>query len=271
MSAAGDADLGLAERMARIAAEIHVDGRGRGLDITTKSSATDLVTDVDRRAEAAIREMLACERPADMILGEEGGGRAIGGGRTWVVDPLDGTVNYTHGFPWYAVSVALVVDGVPQVGVVHDSARGDVFTATRGRGAFRNGQRLRVSAEGNTSSAMLATGFSYNRDRLEENLGLFGYVLPRVRAVRRPGAASLDLAWLAAGALDGFWELSLAPWDVAAGILILEEAGGRTSDEFGAPWSWTSPMLVATNGALHRPLVDLLAEARATGRRGSGG
>lgn len=256
-------DLQLAIALAERAAEVHRRGREGRLQVTSKSHARDLVTDVDHRAEQVIRELIGESRPGDRVLGEEGGGSWATEGRLWVIDPLDGTLNYAHGFPWYAVSVALVIDGRPEVGVVLDSAHGDLFTANRGGGASRNGHPLAVSPCRDPEKAMLATGFAYDPERLSENLGLFSFIAPRVRGVRRPGAASLDLSWVAAGALDGFWEIGLSPWDVAAGLLIVQEAGGRVTDEFGAPWCFDAAMVVASNGALHEPLLTLLREARA--------
>ncbi len=250
-------DLDLAITAARAAAALHRSGLGSDLAVRTKSTDIDLVTRIDTAAEQAIRDLLAEHRPGDAVLGEEEGqtGQA---GRRWIVDPLDGTLNYAHGFPYYCVSVALEVDGVVEVGVVLDSAHGELFAATRGGGATVDGVPMAVSGEDRIRRAMLATGFAYSGDGMAENLEYFARVLPQAGALRRPGAAALDLANLAAGRLDGFWELHLNPWDVAAGLLLVREAGGRTSDERGEPYRLGQRFVVASNGRLHQPLLEAL-------------
>jgi myo-inositol-1(or 4)-monophosphatase len=247
------ADLELALAAARAAADVHRAGRGGALDISTKSSRADLVTRVDVEAERAIRRTIAEVAPTDAVLGEEGG-ESGAGRRRWIVDPLDGTLNYACGFPWYAVSIALEVDGVLQVGVVQDTAEGHIYCAERGGGALRDGEPLAVSRTRAIPDAMLATGFAYLPERMAENLAIFNAILPTVRGIRRPGAASLDLAQLAAGRLDGFWELYLAPWDVAAAIVLVEEAGGRVSGADGR-YRLGERRIVASNGVLHDALV----------------
>ncbi len=254
-------ELEVAVAAATEAARIHRAIPRDALEIGTKSTRTDLVTRADKDSEAAILRILSAAFPHDGFLGEEGASRH--GERTWVVDPLDGTLNFAHGFPYYAVSIALVEGGRPKVAVVLDSARGELFSAVQGQGAFADGRPLRVTDRAVLGEAMLGTGFSYDEARQRENVALFGYVLPRVRAVRRPGAASLDLCAVAAGRFDGFWELALAPWDVAAGWLIVEEAGGRISTEDGGPYELGAPCVVGSNGVLHDGLVALLAAARA--------
>jgi myo-inositol-1(or 4)-monophosphatase len=253
-----DDALAVAHAAADAAARIHRGHAGASLDITTKSTATDLVTEVDRLSEIAIREVIAHHFPTHVVLGEEGG-EASGDARyRWIVDPLDGTVNYAHGFPYYAVSIALEVAGVVEVGVVLDSAHGERFAAVRGRGATANGAPIRVSQTRSLGEAMLATGFAYGGETVAQNLALFAKVVPRARAVRRPGSAALDLCMVASGRFDGFWELNLNPWDVAAGTLILREAGGTTTGPQGAPYRLSDPALIATNGHLHHALAALL-------------
>jgi myo-inositol-1(or 4)-monophosphatase len=266
------ADLDLARRAARAAGEVHRSLRGGDLRLASKSTAIDLVTRADTESERVVREVVGAERPGDLLLGEEGGEQALGtsqasrggspglpGRRRWIVDPLDGTLNYAHGFPYWAVSVALEVDAQVEVGVVLDSAREEEFFASRGGGAFGAGERLRVSSPRSLQQSLLATGFAYKSEWMAENFPIFERVLPRVRGVRRPGAAALDLAYVAAGRLDGFWELHLAPWDVAAAALIVEEAGGRLSDERGAPYSLGGPFVVASGGVDHAELLAVLA------------
>jgi len=197
--------------------------------------------------------------PDDAVLGEEGG--EVGASdRLWVVDPLDGTVNYAHGFPVYCVSIALTVRGERVVGVVLDTARGELFTATKGGGTRLDGQLVTASSRERLDEAMLATGFAYESRWMPESVQLFGKMLHACRAIRRPGAAALDLAYLAAGRIDGFWERCLKPWDTAAGSLLVEEAGGRVSGESEAEWVMGDPLIVASSPGFHRELVDALTE-----------
>lgn len=228
--------------------------------ISSKSTDIDLVTRADVAAEDAIRSVLLAAFPDDAILGEEGG-EAGDGARRWVVDPLDGTLNYAHDFPYWAVSIALEADGELVVAVVLDVCRDELFTAIRGQGARRNGDPIAVSTEPELRRSMLATGFAYQPAQMAENLVLFSRLLPLARAIRRPGAAALDLAAVACGRYDGFWELYLQPWDVAAGTLLIREAGGRVTDGSGADGRITDRMIVASNGALHPALLGALGES----------
>jgi myo-inositol-1(or 4)-monophosphatase len=233
-----------------------------GRDVTfERKGAVDLVTATDRAAEERIREVLARHTPDVPVLGEEGGG-ADGATTRWIVDPIDGTTNFIHGFPWFAVSVGLEVDGIPEIGVVLDPIRDRAFTASRGRGAHVDGQRMRVSATSALDDALVATGFPYDRRERPD------FYLARVRAalmacagVRRAGAASLDLALVAAGQLDGYWEYNLKPWDIAAGRLLVAEAGGAVTAVDGAPLDMLNPCPLATNGVLHAALLEMLAAA----------
>jgi myo-inositol-1(or 4)-monophosphatase len=248
---------------AREAARIHQFHAGGELDVTTKSDVTDLVTKVDKMCEQRIREMVAERHPGHEVLGEEMGGPGSDASVStaeyrWIVDPLDGTVNYAHGFPFYCVSIALEVRGRVEVGVVLDSSRGEMFTAVRGGGAYLDGAPIAVSSERDTGRAMLATGFSYDPVRRIDNARVFMRLLPEVRAIRRPGAAALDLCYVACGRMDGFWEMTLNPWDVAAGVLIIEEAGGRVTSGTGGAYRMGDPVLVASNGVMHDRLVELL-------------
>jgi len=251
-------ELEVAIQAARAAAAIQVAARGSDLQVRAKSTAIDLVTRVDTASEEAIVEILLGAFPKDHILGEEAGQREGSSSRRWIVDPLDGTLNYAHGFPWYCVSIALEVEGEIELGVVLDSVHGELFTAQRGRGAKLDGEPISVSSCDRLPQAMLATGFPYKREWMAENVATFAWMMPKVRAIRRPGAAALDLASLAAGRLDGFWEIHLQPWDVAAGMLLVTEAGGRVSDLSGATYPLGEKTIVASNGSLHQPLLDAL-------------
>ena len=255
-----ESDVELAVRAAEAAAAIHRAYADQELQIETKSAAIDLVTQADTEAEDVIRAILLADRPDDAILGEERGGPKGHSSRRWLVDPLDGTLNYAHRFPWYCVSIALEIEGRLELGVVLDPCRDALYTAQRGQGAYRNGQALRVTDRTELGESMLATGFAYRAGKMAENVAIFAAMMPKVRAIRRPGAAALDLAHLAAGSLDGFWELYLNPWDTAAGIVLIEEAGGRVSGPEGEPYRLEGDFIVASNGRIHEALLTALSE-----------
>ena len=222
----------------------------------------DWVTDVDTSSEEAVRESLERDWPSLPVFGEEGGGER--GDVGWFVDPLDGTANFLHGFPAVGVSVALVQLGVPVVGVVHAPLLGITYSASRGSGAFADGERMTVS-ERDAERAICATGFPFRAkaDRLDEYLPVFEAALRRFEDLRRAGSASLDLAWTAAGVFDGYFEQALGPWDVAAGALLLREAGGVVTDWSGDETEWlTSGDIVAGPPAVHAVLLDLASRAR---------
>jgi myo-inositol-1(or 4)-monophosphatase len=237
-------DLELAVRAARAAGEVLLSYFGRDpIGLASKSSATDPVSDADREAERTIRDLLAAERPDDGLVGEEGSHADAANGRRWIVDPLDGTVNFLYGFPAWAVSIALDDGRGSAVGVVHDPSRGETFTAIRGEGARlpREGSleaaeiAMAVRPPTPLAQALVATGFSYEPARRERQAAIAHDLLPRVRDIRRAGAASLDLAWLAAGRVDAYFERGLHLWDWAAGRLLVEEAGGVVRDLDGEP------------------------------------
>lgn len=196
--------------------------------IDTKSTKTDLVTQVDRASEALIVGALRAARPDDGILAEEGSADVGTSGVRWIIDPLDGTINFVYGFPAYAVAIAAEVNGEVVVGVVHDVVHGETFSARRGGGAFCNGVRLQVAGAESLAMALIGTGFSYDASRREVQGARAARLLPIVRDIRRSGSAALDQCWVAAGRLDGFYEGPLAPWDVAAARLIAAEAGAWT-------------------------------------------
>jgi myo-inositol-1(or 4)-monophosphatase len=230
------ADLELAVRAARAAGDVLMAYYGRPPEgLASKSSETDLVSDADREAERAIRELLEAERPDDGLLAEEGSHSTGSSGRRWLVDPLDGTINFLYGFPAWAVSVALEdADGVA-VGVVYSPVHAEVFSAARGKGARLNGRPVRVRERRELGSAMVATGFSYEPARRAEQADVIRRLLPSARDIRRAGAAALDLAWLAGGRVDAFYERGLRDWDFAAGSLLVGEAGGVVADLDGDP------------------------------------
>jgi myo-inositol-1(or 4)-monophosphatase len=233
-------------------------GPARGVDV--KSSATDMVSDADREAEAAITDMLRAERPDDALLGEEGAAEGGSSGRRWVVDPLDGTTNYLYGYPAWCVSVALEDADGPAVGVVHDPERDETFRAQRGGGAELNGEPIRVRGDGRLGTALIATGFGYDPEVRRAQAEVVLRVLPRVRDIRRGGSAAIDLSWLAAGRLDGYWERGLKPWDWAAGRLMVVEAGGAVIDLPGRRHG-----LVAGAPGLVEELAELVRDERDPG------
>jgi myo-inositol-1(or 4)-monophosphatase len=221
----------------------------------------NLVTIADKKSEELIIGGILSRYPSHSILAEESGATQPGASVKWIIDPLDGTTNFAHGYPFYCVSIAVEEDGEVVCGVVYDPVREEMFSAARGRGAFCNGERLRVSEVDRLSRALLITGFPYNfRERLEIVVSQFRKFLVASQAVRRGGAAALDLCYVAAGRLDGFWELYLQPWDTAAGRIILEEAGGRVTDFRGDPFSVYMKEILASNGLVHDEMAALLAE-----------
>jgi len=243
---------------ARAAGAIIRDARTDARQIRHKG-AIDLVTQVDVAAEKAIAEVLGAYTPEIPILAEEGGG-AHDVATRWIVDPLDGTTNFVHGYPSYAVSIALQVDGVLQVGCIFDAVHGEAYTATRGGGAWRGEHRLTVSSTNRLSDALLVTGFPYDRrERVDWYLSFVREFLIRGRGVRRAGAAAMDFVALASGSVDAYWEFGLSPWDVAAGILLVQEAGGRVTDMDGQSIDIGRPRLLATNGELHKEMQEALS------------
>ncbi len=253
----------LAERAGAVLME-HFRPLSRATIVDRKGQVRNLLTAADGASENLIVAAIRERYPEHSILAEEGGAGEGDGRHVWTIDPLDGTVNFTHSLPFFAVSIGLVVDGSPRLGVVHAPVLGETFAGQVGSGATLNGQPLAVSGTTELIEAMLATGFSYVRnEHPDHNVDNFSKLVFLARGIRRAGAAALDLAYVAAGRLDGFWELHLSPWDIAAGAAILLAAGGRVTDFHGDSGYLTCGHVVATNGPLHETLRRELHPLRA--------
>ncbi len=229
--------------------EIHVEYKGE----------INIVTEADRLSEEMLLSKIRSHYPDHDILTEESAGIQRGSSCRWIIDPLDGTTNYSHGYPVFCVSVGFEQEGETILGVVYNPMMGELFAAERGKGAFLNGRRIEVSNTRELTRSLLATGFPYDiRENPDNNINYFNVLALRAQAIRRAGAAALDLAYVAAGRFDGFWELKLHPWDTAAGRLLVLEAGGRVTDLFGGEFSLRSPHVLATNGLIHEVMADIL-------------
>jgi myo-inositol-1(or 4)-monophosphatase len=239
-----------------------------------KKGAIDLVTETDREIERDFRALIARRFPDHAVLGEEYSAakdREQVPEFCWVFDPLDGTTNFAHGLPIFCSSLALEINGRAAVAAVYDPNRAELFAAERGRGAWLNGAPLRVSTTDTLIDGLLCTGFPYNvQQKPDELVGLFGYFLGKCRAVRRLGSAAIDLCYVAAGRFDGFWEMHLGPWDIAAGSLIVEEAGGTVTSADGSPFASRFGNILASNGPLHEPMLRTIREFEAAFRSRKG-
>ncbi len=248
-----------AGEIAREAAAIIERMRLEGIGYELKGE-NDLVTKADRASEVHIAARLRAAYPTHAIVAEEGNNTESQSGFVWYVDPLDGTTNFAHGFPVYNTTLALEKDGELIAGVVYDGTRDEMFMAEKSGGAYLNGSRISVSKANRLEDALFATGFPSRRRHQNINIHFYYQLAMITHGVRRAGAAAIDLAYVACGRLDGFWEFALNSWDMAAGKLILEEAGGIATDMHGGPHSLTSQTLLATNGHIHAPTLELFAD-----------
>jgi len=243
-------------QMARVGVGMHIEKKG----------IIDLVTETDREIEREFRDLIADRFPGHEVLGEEFSppeDRTRVPPHCWIFDPIDGTTNFAHGLPIFCASLALEVDGELVVGAVYDPNRRELFTAERGTGAWLNGVPLRVSTAGTLIDSLLCTGFPYNvQEKPDEQVGLFAHFLGISQAVRRLGSAAIDLCYVAAGRLDGFWEAHLGPWDIAAGALIVQEAGGRVTAIDGGPFGPRLGNVLASNGPLHDQMLAAISGYR---------
>lgn len=220
----------------------------------------NLVTEADRMSEVFLMQKIRDSFPHHDIQTEESAGVQSGSDFRWIIDPLDGTTNYAHGYPVFCVSVALEIKSAICLGVIYNPMLEEMFTAQKGGGAFLNGRAIEVSNTEKLSRSLLATGFPYDiRESKENNINNFIVMALKAQAIRRAGSAALDLAYVAAGRFDGFWELKLMPWDTAAGWLMIEEAGGAVTDLFGKDYGLTSGHILATNGKIHKEMIEVLA------------
>ncbi len=215
----------------------------------------DLVTIADRKSEALIRERIGALWPSHDIFGEEEGFKDSGSEYRWYVDPLDGTTNFAHGFPVFCVSMGLEYNGTRIAGLVYDPTRDEMFTAEQGSGAYLNGQPMHVSKVGKLAECLVATGFPSRKRHQNPNIHFYHQITIQTHGVRRAGSAALDLCYVACGRFDGFWEFNLNPWDTAAGVLLVQEAGGRVSDFYGDTFQLNSRETVASNGLIHDALL----------------
>lgn len=254
--------LNFAQQTARDAGRILLEKFGRRINVSKKGDI-NLVTEADLASEQLVIERIGSYYPKHEILAEESGATAGAGGDgrwKWIIDPLDGTTNYAHGYPCFCVTIALEHDGEIVVGATFDPTRDEMFAAERGQGASLNGRQIRVSDTEELSEALLCTGFPYDVSEKANFIQHFSEFTTKARGIRRDGAAAIDLAYVACGRFDGFWEEGLHPWDVAAGVLFIEEAGGRVSYYDDSPFSIYRPPICASNGLIHAEMLAVLGK-----------
>jgi myo-inositol-1(or 4)-monophosphatase len=249
--------------IAKEAGGIIKDGFGKKLSIEFKTDKANLLTNIDKAAEKVIIDFIKKEYPTHSIIAEESGKNINSSEYTWVIDPLDGTTNFAHSLPIFAVSIGLQKGKETILGVIYDVMRDVIFFAERGAGTFANDMKISVSDNSNLDESVLVTGFSYDRkDEYRDAVKLFGSFLPKTRAVRRLGSAAMDFCFVASGVFDGFWEANLSPWDVCAGMLIVEEAGGQITDFHNKPITMYSNQYLATNGKVHDEMIKIMQDIK---------
>jgi len=246
-------------QISREAAEIIKAGFGKSLNLEYKTSILDFVTDIDKASEQKIINFIKKEYPKHNILAEESGAENFDSEYTWIIDPLDGTMNFAHGLPIFSVSIGVLKENELVAGVIYDVMSDIMFSAEKGSGAFQNGNRINVSQNADLDKSLLVTGFPYNiRENPDNAIEKFNRFLLNSRGIRRLGSAALDLCYVANGTFDGFWEVNLHPWDMAAGMLLVKEAGGKNSDFQNNANSIFSKQLLSTNGKVHNKMIEIL-------------
>jgi len=246
-------------QISKEAGEIIREGFGKNFLIEYKTNLSNLVTEIDKKSETAIINFIRKEFPNHAVLAEESGEHKTSSEYLWVIDPLDGTSNFAHGLPIFAVSIGVQKNGETICGVVYDVMRDEIYSSEKGSGSFRNGQRLQVSTNDDLRKSMLVTGFPYDiTENPDYAIERFIAFLKSARAVRRLGSAAIDMCYVAAGVFDGFWEVYLHPWDVCAGKLLVEEAGGMVTDFDGTPMNIFNEQILASNGKVHPEMLRVL-------------
>ncbi len=247
--------------ISRIAGEIIRDGYGKQVEIEYKTNDANLVTEIDKKSEATIIEYIKKNFSGHGIIAEESGSENAESEYTWVIDPLDGTTNFAHGLPIFSVSIGVIKDKEPVYGVVYDVMRDALYAAEKGSGAFLNDKKISVNTNSNLSTSVLVTGFPYSiKENPDNAIEKFSAFLLKSRAVRRLGSAAIDMCYVAQGVFDGFWEVSLNSWDICAGTLLVQEAGGLVTDFNKNKMDIFSKQILATNGKVHDAMIEVLAE-----------
>jgi len=255
--------LKAAIQAAKAAGQIHKRTYGRVRKIQYKSkNKLNLVTEVDKQSEKTIFSILKRRFPTHNFWGEESGRGSIVSNYTWLIDPLDGTTNYAHSYPFFCVSIALLKEGLPVVAVIYDALRDECFTAQKERGAFLNGKKIRVSNISALNESLVCTGFAYGVLKTRYNFENFQRFVLKSQGVRRDGSAALNLAYVASGRFDGFWERGIQAWDMAAGVLLVLEAGGLVTDINGKPFDLHAENALASNGKIHRTMFQILKKGK---------
>ncbi len=245
--------------IAKEAGEIIKEGFGKNISIEFKTDSSNLVTNIDKNSEKIILDFIKKDYPTHSVIAEETGNAKGSSDYTWVIDPLDGTTNFAHGLPLFSVSIGVQKNGETIYGVIYDVMRDVIFSAEKGSGTFENGKIVSVSKNTELEKSLLVTGFPYGiKDDYLDAIKYFSSFIVHSRGVRRLGSAAIDFCYVANGVFDGFWEAKLNPWDVCAGLLLVEEAGGKTTDYNGNPISIFSSNFLATNGKVHKSMLDII-------------
>ncbi|MGM0413647.1 MAG: inositol monophosphatase family protein [Bacillota bacterium] len=246
------------ESWVREAGELQMSNFQKNIEINSKDKKIDLVTEIDEKSEEILVDKIITAYPDHSIMAEEGSNKSNNSRYRWIIDPLDGTVNYVHGFPIFAISIALYIDNQPEYGLIYLPYFDDTYSASRGQGSYYNGKRIYVNKDYGVEDGIIATGFPYSHQESSKSLELFNKILPEAGGIRRTGAAAFDLCQVARGIFSGFWEIELKLWDIAAGILLIKEAGGVATDFAGNKLITNSEQIVAGSKTVNKRLRELL-------------